>query len=232
MSSSEGGYVSAKFKNKKLAQLINNYLVIEKDEEEWVITSEDESFIYLGKPYNNMDFAAFQTINKSRVKKENLRPNNVYVETHTRSYFDLAKLLGIRDTCLGQKGDKTLTKKEALEIIKALNHGNFGFFMPLGKGRLSKNTEKWLRLSDAYVDTDEKGITTIGFGSERTGEALAVLIALSKKFPKTRIELEDYYDYYSSREPSWMHRYRYVVKNGNYKQVEDTYESESWDDYD
>ncbi len=225
MSSMSDNYCIATFKNQKLAKFLNDLIVTETEEEEWLITSEDEDFIHLGKPYNGPDFAAFSTINKSRFVKENVRPNNVYVEVHNYHYIDLAKALGLRDTLYGQKGDKRLTKKEALKIIKAQNHGGFGYMMSLDKGRITKNCERSLRLESASVKTDEKGITTVYFSSFECGTALAILKAVSLKFPKTRIVVESHDEEWDSAEGGYMSHVTYAVKNGEYKQVDDKYES-------
>ena len=230
MSSISDNYCIAHFKNKKLANFINNLIVEESEDEEWIITSEDDEFVHLGKPDNGPDYGSYYSISKSKFDRENVRLDNVYVETHKYHYIDLAKAFGLRNTLFGQKGDKRLTKKEALGIIKALNHGGYGYMMSLEKGRITKNCERSLRLESGSAKTDEKGITTVYFSSFGCGTALAVLKAASSKFPKTRIVVESHDEEWDSAEGGYMSHTIYVVKNGQYKEADNKYESYYDDD--
>lgn len=230
MSSFSADYCIVTFKNQKLAKFLNDLIITETKEEEWLITSEDENFIYLGKSYNSLDFDDFNPIDKSRFIKENVRPNNVYVEVNNYHYIDLAKALGLRDTLYGQKGDKRLTKKEAFKIYKAQNYNRLGYIVPLEKGRITKNCERSLRLESVRVKTDEKGITTVHFGSSNCDTALAILKAASLKFPKTLIVVESHDEEWDSVEGGYMYHDIYTVKNGEYKQVDVKWESYDDDD--
>ena len=223
MSYSEG-YCIAKFKNQKLRKYLNTCVVTETKKEEWVITSEDETFIYLGKPYNCEDFVAFSSINKKALKKENVKDGNIYVEVHKYTFIDLAKLYGIRNVCLGQKGDRRLTRKEAAQIVDSFNHGGFRDFTPLSKGKLTKGAERSIRLISAYFDSDEKGVTTIHFDSDGCEEALAALMAASLKFPKARILVETH-DEDLDTVSFYMTHTTFAVKNGKYDEVYSKHES-------
>ena len=229
MSGGWGDHCIATFKNQQMVKSINKYLVTEIEEEEWLITSEDEDFINLGKPDNNDEYGSYYSINKAEFNKDNVRNGNVYVEIHKRTFIDLAKLFGQRNVCMGQKGDKRLTKKEARKIVRTFEYGKHYF--PVQKGKMTEHDEKYIRLLSAYIRTNEKGYTTISFDSFCSGEALAVLRALSSKFPKTKITLEEEHEYWDREEYS-LSRDTYVVKNGKSEHVDSVSEYEDYTDYD
>ena len=219
----------ATFKNKKLSKFLENFMVIEIEKEEWVIVSDDGDTVALR--YKDNEKPNY-FISKSLIEQENLGPNNTYVEIHKHPFIDLAKLLGFRNTCLGQKGDKCLTKKEATQLVKAFNGGECKTIIPLGRGKITKERNRWIRLLQAYISCDEKGETTISFGSHCSGETWAALIAISKAFPKTRIVLQEYHEYYCSREEYSMSHVIYVFKNGYYKIVKQKHKYENYLDED
>lgn len=230
-------YCLAKFKNQKLRKYLNACVVTETEEEEWVIMSEDETSIYLGKPDkdedededNDEDFAEFYNINKRTFKKENVKDGNIYVEVHKYTFIDLAKLYGIRNVCLGQKGDRRLTRKEVAQIVDSFNHDGSRTFMPLSKGKLTKNIERKIRLIRANFDIDEKGVTTIHFeDSFCYSEALAALMAASLKFPKARILVETHNEELDT-ERFYLTHTTFAVKNGKYDEVDSKYYESYYD---
>ena len=228
MSSSSCNYCKATFKNKKLNKFLNSLVVTETSTEEWLVLSEDTSWYALGFPEDGMNGEPHYFIGKPLAKPENLKPNNRYVETYTTSYFDVAKLLGIRNVCFGQKGDKRLNKKELKTISEFFKRG--GVLMFLDKGKTTKTQEKLIRLINACSWCDEKGKTTISFNTIGSSAALPFIIALSSKFPKTRIELEDYEDEWDSREGYFMSQVITVIKNGKDKIIVNKSESEHYYD--
>lgn len=229
MSGGWGDHCIAKFKNQKLVKFIDKYVVTEIREEEWLITSEDEEFVNLGKPDNTEEYGSYYSINKTKFNKDNVRNGNVYVEIHKRTFVDLAKLFGYRNVCMGQKGDKRLTKKEARKIVRTFNYGKHYF--PVEKGRMTERHERDVRLLSVYIRTDEKGYTTIGFDAFSLGEALAVLRTLSSRFPKTKITLEEEHEYWDREEYS-LNRDTYVVKNGKSEHVDSISKYEDYTNYD
>ena len=219
MSGGWGDHCIATFKNKRLTKYLSRFIAVETYEEEWDEQPDPENSCtvctYLGRKGEN---------NKRRSWAK-----NIVVRTINLTYIDLAKLYGFRKTCLWEKGDKRLTKKEAKKIVRTFNYGKHYF--PVGKGRLTAVDEKYIRLVSAYFHTDDDGITTISFDEFAIGEALSVLRVASLKFPKTKIKLEELHEYWDSEEYSKNAVY-YEIKNGESKCVDHISEYEDYTDHD